>query len=148
MKKDGTLRLCIDFRKLNDRTLKDSFPLPRIDDTLNKLNGAKFFTTLDLESGYWQIELDEASKEKTAFIVEDNLFQFKRMAIGLCNAPATFQRTMNFVLRDVLGKKALVYLDDIIIYSKTWEDHLNDLREVFSLLEKANFKLKLKKCQF
>ena len=148
MKKDGTLRLCIDFRKLNDITLKDSFPLPRIDDTLNKLNGAKFFTTLDLESGYWQIELDEASKEKTAFIVEDNLFQFKRMAMGLCNAPATFQRTMNFVLRDVLGKKALVYLDDIIIYSKTWEDHLRDLREVFALLKKANFKLKLKKCQF
>jgi hypothetical protein len=148
MKKDRTLRLCIDFRKLNDITLKDSFPLPRIDDTLNKLNGAKFFTTLDLESGYWQIELDEASKEITPFIVEDNLFQLKRMAMGLCNAPATFQRTMNFFLRDVLGKKALVYLDDIIIYSKTWEDHLNDLREVFSLLQKANFKLKLKSVSF
>ena len=126
--------------KAKRHNFKRSFPLPRIDDTLNKLNGAKFFTTLDLESGYWQIELDEASKEKTAFIVEDFLFQFKRMAMGLCNAPATFQRTMNFVLRDVLGKKALVYLDDIIIYSKTWEDHLNDLREVFSLLQKANFK--------
>ena len=92
--------------------------------------------------GYWQIELYEASKERNLFIVEDNLFQFKRMAMGLCNAPATFQRTMNFVLRDVVGKKALVYLDDIIIYSKTWEDHLSDLREVFSLLQKANFKLK------
>ncbi len=148
LKKDETLRLCIDFRRLNDITLKDSFPLPRIDDTLDKLSGAKYFTTLDMESGYWQIELDEESKEKTAFIVENNLYQFKRMAMGLCNAPATFQRTMNFVLRDVLGKKALVYLDDVIIYSKTVEDHLKDIAEVFTLIQKAQLKLKLNKCQF
>jgi hypothetical protein len=87
-------------------------------------------------------------KKKTAFIVENNLYQFRRMAMGLCNAPATFQRTMNFVLRDVLGKKSLVYLDDVIIYSKTIEDHLKDNEEVFTLIEKAQLKLKLKKCQF
>ncbi len=87
-------------------------------------------------------------KKKTAFIVEDNLFQFKWMAMGLCNAPTTFQRKMNFFLRDVLGKKSLIDLDDIIIYSKISEDHLRDFGEVFALWKKANFKLKLKKCQF
>ncbi|KZS20714.1 Uncharacterized protein APZ42_012510 [Daphnia magna] len=107
-----------------------------------------FFTTLDLASGYWQIELEDSAKEKTAFIVQNNLYQFKRMAFGLCNAPATFQRTMNYVLRDVLGKKALVNLDEVIIFSDTFEAHLEDIREVFNLLKIANLKLKLKKCQF
>ncbi len=147
-KKNGEQRFCVDYRKLNSLTKKDSFPLPRIDDTLDRLHGKKFFTTLDLASGYWQIELDESSKEKTAFIVENNLYEFNRMAFGLCNAPATFQRLMNFVLRDVLGKKALVYLDDVIIFSETFEDHLNDIREVFDLIRNAGLKLKRKKCQF
>ncbi|KZS06381.1 Uncharacterized protein APZ42_030182 [Daphnia magna] len=128
-KKYKSLRFCVDYRKLNSVTIKDSFPLPRIDTTLDQLHGKKFFTTLDLASGYWQIELEESAKEKTAFIVENNLYQFKRMAFGLCNAPATFQRTMNYVLRDVLGKKALVYLDDVIIFSDKFEAHLEDIRE-------------------
>ena len=147
-KKNGEQRFCIDYRKLNQVTKKDSFPLPRIDDTLDTLHGKKFFTTLDLASGYWQIELEETSKEKTAFIVENNLYEFNRMAFGLCNAPATFQRLMNFILRDVLGKKALVYLDDVIIFSNTLEDHLADIHDVFQLIKKAGLKLKLKKCQF
>ncbi|KAI9552561.1 Retrovirus-related Pol polyprotein from transposon 412 [Daphnia sinensis] len=148
VKKSGELRFCIDYRKLNNLTKKDSSPLPRIDSTLDRLNGKKFFTTLDLASGYWQIELEESSKEKTAFIVENNLYEFVRMPFGLCNAPATFQRLMNHILRDVAGQKALVYLDDVIIFSDSFESHLADIREVFSLIKNAGLKLKLKKCQF
>ena len=147
-KKSGELRFCIDYRKLNSLTKKDSFPLPRIDSTLDRLYGKKFFTTLDLASGYWQIELDDPSKEKTAFIVENNRYEFIRMPFGLCNAPATFQRVMNYILRDVSGVKALVYLDDVIIYSDTFESHIEDIREVFTLIQNAGLKLKLKKCQF
>jgi len=147
-KKNGELRFCIDYRKLNSLTKKDSYPLPRIDSTLDRLYGKKFFTTLDLASGYWQIELDDPSKEKTAFIVENNLYEFIRMPFGLCNAPATFQRVMNYILRDVSGIKALVYLDDVIIFSETFESHLKDIREVFTLIQNAGLKLKLKKCQF
>ena len=147
-KKSGELRFCIDYRKLNSLTKKDSFPLPRIDSTLDRLYGKKFFTTLDLASGYWQIELDDPSKEKTAFIVENNLYEFIRMPFGLCNAPATFQRVMNYILRDVSGIKALVYLDDVIIFSETFEDHLRDIKEVFTLIQNAGLKLKLKKSQF
>ncbi|KGG50728.1 hypothetical protein DI09_596p10, partial [Mitosporidium daphniae] len=122
--------------------------MPRIDETLDKLYGKKFFTTLDLASGYWQIQVHDPDIEKTAFVVENNLYEFERMAFGLCNAPATFQRLMNYVLRDVLGSKALVYLDDVIIFSDTFESHLNDIREIFNLLKAANLKLKLNKCQF
>ena len=147
-KKGGEQRFCIDYRKLNGLTKKDSFPLPRIDDTLDMLHGKHFFTTLDLASGYWQIELEESSKEKTAFIVENNLYEFNRMAFGLCNAPATFQRLMNYILRDVLGKKALVYLDDVIIFSDTFEEHLADIRIVFDLIRSAGLRLKRTKCQF
>ena len=143
-KKDGERRFCIDYRQLNHITNKDSYHLPRIDDTFDMLHGKKFFTTLDLASGYWQIELEESAKEKTAFIVENNLYEFNRMSFGLCNAPATFQRLMNYVLRDVLGKSALVYLDDVIIFSESYEQHLMDIRKVFSLLQRANLKLKLK----
>ena len=148
VKKSGELRFCIDYRKLNSLTKKDSFPLPRIDSTLDRLYGKKFFTTLDLASGYWQIELEESSKEKTAFIVENNLYEFIRMPFGLCNAPATFQRLMNHILRDVSGKKALVYLDDVIIFSDSLESHIEDIKEIFTLIKNAGLKLKLNKCQF
>ena len=112
------------------------------------LHGKHFFTTLDLASGYWQKELKESSKEKTAFIVENNLYEFNRMAFGLCNAPATFQRLMNYILRDVLGKKALVYLNDVVIFSDTFEEHLADIRIVFDLIRSAGLRLKRTKCQF
>jgi hypothetical protein len=148
IKKNGEIRVCVDYRKLNSITKKDSFPMPRIDDTLDKLYGKKFFSTLDLASGYYQIELEESAKEKTAFVIEDHLYQFTRMPFGLCNGPPTFQRLMNYALRDVLGKKALVYLDDVIIFSDTFEQHLKDLREVFELIREAKLTLKFKKCQF
>jgi hypothetical protein len=147
-KKTGDVRLCVDFRKLNAITKKDSFPLPRIDDVLDLLVGQRYFSTLDLASGYWQIELEEESKEKTAFIVDDNLYEWNRLAFGLTNAPGTFQRLMNSVLRRVIGKICLVYLDDIIIFSRTIEEHFSNLKTVFSLLENAHLKMKLSKCEF
>jgi hypothetical protein len=104
--KGGKIRLCMDYRKLNNITKKDSFPLPRIDDVLDLLHGQKFFTTLDLASGYWQIEMDDSSKENTAFIVDNNLYEWNRLSFGLTsNAPGTIQRLMNNVLRSVIGKK-------------------------------------------
>ena len=147
-KKTGDVRLCVDYRKLNAITKKDSFPLPRIDDVLDMLDGQKFFSTIDLASGYWQIEMDDDSKEKTAFIVDNNVYEWNRLAFGLTNAPGTFQRLMNFVLRGVLGKTCLVYLDDIIVFSKTKEEHFNNLRQIFRLLDEANLKMKLAKCEF
>lgn len=147
-KKTGDQRFCVDYRKLNKVTKKDSYPLPRIDETLDSLYGMKYFTTLDLLAGYWQIELDEEAKEKTAFITGNELYEFNRMPFGLCNAPATFQRLMNRVLRTVLGKKALVYLDDVIVYSDSLENHLTNLEEVLDLVRKAGLKIKISKCKF
>ncbi len=112
-------------------THNKSFPLPRMDSTLDRLYGKTFFTTFDLASGYWQIELDDPSKEKTAFFVENNLYEFIPMPFGLCKAPATFQRVMNYILRELSGIKALVYLDDVIIFSETFDDHLRDSLKKF-----------------
>jgi hypothetical protein len=101
-----------------------------------------------MASGYWQIEIDEQSKEKTAFIVESNVYEWNRLAFGLTNAPGTFQRTMNNILQPVIEKICLVYLDDIIVFSKSAEEHVENLKTIFDLLEKANFRLKLEKCKF
>jgi hypothetical protein len=109
-KKTGDVRLCVDLRKLNAITKKDSFLLPRIDDVLDLLQGRQYFSTLDLASGYWQIELEEDSKEKIAFIVDNNLYEWNPLAFGFKNAPGTFQRLMNSVLRSFIGKICLVYL--------------------------------------
>jgi hypothetical protein len=144
-KKNGGIRLCMDYRKLNSITKKDSFPLPRIDDVLDLLHGQKYFSTLDLASGYWQIEMDDSSKEKTAFIVDNNLYEWNRLSFGLTNAMVTFQRLMNYVLRSVIGKICLVYLDDIIVFSKTKEEHLTNLERIFDLLKEADLKLGLSK---
>ena len=147
-KKGGELRFCIDYRLLNKATIKDRYPLPRIDDTIDALHGAKFFSTLDLFSGYWQIEIDEKDKFKTAFICEYGQYEFNRMPFGLTNAPGTFQRLMNKILKPVLYQSALVYLDDIIVFSKSINEHIRDLATVFKLLAANGLKLKLKKCEF
>lgn len=145
-KKDGKLRFCVDYRRLNAITKKDVYPLPRIDDILDKLGKAKYFSTLDLCSGYWQVELDENSRQKTAFTTHNGLFEFVRMPFGLCNAPATFQRLMQAVLAGLEWDICFDYIDDILIASRTFEDHLRHLRQVFDRLRQAGLRLKPKKC--
>ena len=145
-KKDGTLRYCIDYRKLNSVTQKDSYPLPRIDDSLDSLGNAKYFSTLDLASGYWQIGLSEKAKLKSAFCSTSGLYQFRVMPFGLTNAPATFQRLMERVLAGLQWNICLVYIDDIIIFSRTVDEHIQQLQTVFDRLKHAKLKLKPKKC--
>ncbi|CAF1202694.1 unnamed protein product, partial [Didymodactylos carnosus] len=147
-KKDGTLRFCVDFRKLNEITVKDTYPIPRIDDTLDVLNGAKYFSTIDLSSGFLQVELDKESKEKTAFVTHEGIFQFNVMPFGLTNAPATFHRFMDLVLRGLKWNCCLVYLDDVIIYSATFEQHLEDIHSVLERIKINDLTLKPSKCFF
>ncbi|GET58613.1 retroviral-like aspartic protease 1 [Rhizophagus irregularis DAOM 181602=DAOM 197198] len=147
-KKTGDKRFCIDFRKINQMTITDAYPLPRIDDLLEKFRVAKWFTTIDLASGYWQIEMKEEDKEKTAFICSQGLYEFNVMPFGLKNAPAIFQRTMNKIFKEYLDKFMNVYIDDIIIYSKDWNEHLQHIKIVLEELRKANMMLKLKKCEW
>lgn len=147
-KKNGKLRLCVDYRPLNKVTKKDRYPLPRIDDMLDSLGGAAWFTSLDLASGYWQVELDPKDREKTAFITQFGTFQFTVMPFGLCNAPATFQRLMDEVLRDLLWDFVVVYLDDLNVFSRTYAEHLKHLRAVFDRLRQAGLKLNPEKCKF
>ena len=146
-KKDGTMRFCVDFRKMNDATIKDAHPLPRIDDTLESLHGAQYFTTLDLKSGYWQVPIKEEDKEKTAFRTSSGqLYEFNQLPFGLCNAPATFSRLMDRTLAGLAWNICLYYLDDIIVFSSTWAEHLERLRAVFERLRRANLKLGARKC--
>ena len=147
-KKDGTKRFCVDYRGLNKVTKSDRFPLPRIDELLESFRTANWFSTIDLASGYWQVEVAEKDKEKTAFITHQGLYEFNVMPFGLKNAPGTFQRLMNYVLQDYIGKFVAVYLDDIIIYSKTFEQHIDHVNLVLAALRNAILKIKLKKCYF
>ncbi|UYV64787.1 hypothetical protein LAZ67_3001966, partial [Cordylochernes scorpioides] len=147
-KKDGNWRFCVDYRRLNKVTKKDVYPLPRIDDTLDSLKGAKFYSSMDLRSGYWQIEVDEADREKTAFITPDGLYEFLVMPFGLCNAPATFERMMDKILKGLKWTMALCYLDDIVVYSKSFNEHLHRLEIILQCLDKAELRLNPKKCLF
>ena len=137
----------MDFRKMNDVTIKDAHPLPRIDDTLESLHGAQYFTTLDLKSGYWQVPIREEDKEKTAFRTSNGqLYEFNQLPFGLCNAPATFSRLMDRTLAGLAWNICLYYLDDIIVFSATWAEHLERLRDVFEHLRRANLNLGARKC--
>ena len=138
----NSTRFVVDYRALNACTKFDSYPMPRIDYILDKLNNKSYFTCLDLASGYHNVCVDPSSQEKTAFIVENGLFEYKRLPFGLVSAPAYFSRLMDQVLRDVLGKFALAYLDDIIIFSETAEEHLIHIEKIFLLLKEAKLKLK------
>jgi predicted aspartyl protease len=146
-KKDGTWRFCVDYRKLNDLTRKEAYPLPRIDTCLESLGGSCYFSTLDLRAGYWQTELDPRDADKTAFITRSGQYRFTVLSMGLANAPSQFQRLMDLVLSGMLWDSCLVYLDDIIVYSVTFEQHLERLAAVFDRLSAANLKVKASKCQ-
>jgi len=147
-KKDGSIRFCVDYRGLNAVTQGDSYPLPRIEELLDELGPMNIFTTLDARAAYWAVEVDPSDRPKTAFSDGYRLFQFVRLPFGLSTAPTTFQRTINVVLAAVLGKHTLCYLDDIIIYSRTFAQHLIDLDETLGLLKAAGLKLNMEKCTF
>ena len=146
-KPDQTWRFCVDMRQLNNLTLKDSYPLPRVDSCLESLGGAVYFSTLDLRQGYWQQELDEDSSQKTAFVTRRGIFKFNVLAYGLCNAPASFQRLMDMVLNGLTWQICLVYLDDVVVFSSTFEDHVSRLQQVFDRFRVARLKLKPSKCK-
>ena len=131
-KRDGTFRFCVDYRGLNHLSKVDPYPIPRIDDLIDRLGQARYLTTLDLARSYWQVPMDLASK-KTAFITPQGLFQFTVMPFGLQGAPATFQRMMDQLLRGMSGYSA-AYLDDFVIYSHSWEDHLQHIRRILDRL--------------
>ncbi len=145
-KPDGTSRFCTDYRKVNKLTKSDSYPLPRMEDCIDRIGNAKFVTKLDLLKGYWQVPLTERASEISAFATPDAFLQYKVLAFGLKNAPATFQRLMNQVLAKV--KNCEAYLDDVVCYSDTWSSHLQTLEEVFSRFQAINLTLNLAKCEF
>ena len=148
-KDDGTFRFCIDFRPLNKITKHDLYPLPRIDDLLDQVGKSRYFTSLDLASGYWQIPLDPADKHKTAFRTQRGLFQFKRMPFGLSDVGSTFQRMANTIFQDLINEGVvLVYLDDILIHTSDWQWHTLVLGEVLRRIQKYNLQLQWKICQW
>ena len=147
-KKDGTTRFCVDFRRINDVTRKDAYPLPRIEDNLDTLQGAEYYSTLDLVSGFWQVEMAPEDQDKTAFTVGGGgLYRFLTMPFGLCNAPATFQRLMEHTLRGLQWETAVLYIDDIVVFSDSVETHYERLGAVLDRLSEAGLKLKPSKCQ-
>ena len=145
-KKDNTLRFCVDYRKVNELTKKDVYPLPRVDDNLENLSGSRWFSTLDLLSGYWQVEVAECDRDKTAFVMKEGLYEFKVMPFGLSNAPATFQRLMDLTLAGLQWSHCLIYLDDVIVMGRSFEEHLSNLTLVLERLRDANLKVKSVKC--
>ena len=151
-KRDGTHRFCIDYRELNAVTKPDTFPLPRIDDLLDQLGASRYFSTLDLASGYWQIRMNPESVEKTAFVTPQGLYEFRVMPFGLTNAPGVFQRLMERVLARLNPEDGpdfvVVYIDDVLVFSRTLEEHLEHLRCVIQRIQEAGLKLKPTKCHF
>jgi len=147
-KQDRSWRFCVDYQALNDRTVKDKFPIPVVEELIDELHGARFFTKLDLRAGYHQVRVHPADIEKTAFRTHQGHFEFLVMSFGLSNAPATFKRLMNAVLQPFLWRCVLVFFDDILIYSRSWSEHLQHLRAVFDTLRAHHLKVKSSKCAF
>uniref|UniRef100_A0A0A9X4Z0 RNA-directed DNA polymerase n=1 Tax=Lygus hesperus TaxID=30085 RepID=A0A0A9X4Z0_LYGHE len=147
-KKDGSTRFCVDYRQLNDVTTKDSHPLPKIDELVSSLGNSSWFSTLDLQSGYWQVPMADGDRAKTAFCTPWGLWQFKVMPFGLCNAPATFQRAMGQLFHAQIREgRVKVYLDDVLVDTTSFDEHVHWLRQVFEVLQCAGVKLNPKKCQ-
>ena len=147
-KKDGSFRVTIDYRKLNSRTVKDAYPLPHQEDLFNRLSKAKWYSKLDLFSGYYQIGMDEESRKLTAFACEDGLYEYCVMPMGLTNSPATFQRAMNTILQEGIRRGfVLVYLDDILVFSNTLEEHEEHMRWLVEQLKANELKVKISKCE-
>lgn len=137
-------RVVIDYRKLNEVTVDDKFPIPQIEDILDNLGKSTYFTTLDLKSGFHQIEMDENSRQKTAFSTDLGHYEFLRMPFGLKNAPATFQRAMNSILGELIGTVCYVYLDDVIVFGRSLNEHITNLGKVLEKLENANLKIQMR----
>jgi hypothetical protein len=147
-KKDGTLRMCIDYRALNKKTIKNRYLISRIDELLDELHGAVYFSKIDLKSGYHQINVREEDVHKTAFQCHYGHFEFLVMPFGLTNAPATFQLCMNYIFNKQLRNSLLVFFDDLLIYSRTWEDHLHHIDEILSIMGEQSLYTKETKCEF
>ena len=147
-KSEDNYRFCLDFRKLNLVTKTDVYPIPFIEDLLEKVEGCPFISIFDLKSGYWQIPMENSSKEKTAFSSRIGSFQYKVMPFGLKNAPSVFQRYVDDIFRDKINRCLNVYIDDIIVYSRTFEDHLRDLEEIFNILADNNIRIHPEKSKF
>src|SRR3984893_10129646 len=147
-KKDGTMRLCVDYRALNKMTIKNKYPLPRIDELMHRLLGAKCFSKIDLRSGYHQVRIAEEDIHKTAFSTRYGHYEFLVMPFGLTSAPATFMKLMNDIFRDILDEYVVVFIDDILIYSKNIEDHRKHVHTVLRRLRDHKLYAKLPKCEF
>jgi hypothetical protein len=147
-KKDGTMTMCIDFRALNKKTIKNRYPIPRIDELLDELHGANYFTKIDFHSGYHQIKMREEDISKTNFRCHYDHYEFLVMPFGLTNAPTTFQSCMNHVFNKQLRKHLLVFFDDLLIYSKTWDEHLRHVDQILSIMEEQSLNAKESKCEF
>ena len=146
--KDHSTGFCIDYRSLNEIMRKDSYPLPNIQDCFDALGGTTWFSSIDLQSGYWQVGMSSADARKTAFTCLECLFQFKVLPFGCCNGPLTFQRLMDYVLSGLRWKICLLYLNDVINFSKTFEDHVDQLGQVLIHLSDVGLKVAPKKCHF
>ena len=147
-KKDGSWRLCVDYRVINKITVKNRYPLPRIDDLLDQLQGASFFSKIDLKSGYHQVRIKEEDTWKTAFKMKQGLFEWLVMPFGLTNAPAMFMRLMNEVLHPFIDTYIIVYLDDILIFSSSWEEHMGHIQQVLEKLRAHRLQANMEKCNF
>ena len=146
-KPDGSIRLCVDYRQLNSKTVKDAYPIPRIEESIDNMSKAKYFMTLDLAAGYWQVGLTNSARAKSAFVTPIGLYEWNVMPFGLCNAPSTLQRLMNVVLADLIPTVCTAYVDDTITFTDSCATHLGRLRQVFVKFREAGLKIKPRKCQ-